>query len=170
MAIQRAEEIPASLCGHDRRRLVYNSHPSGRSGKPFCVAYYSTVYRLIPLQDPNTRMESWWETEPLSWAASHGQLGALVRLIQMGADPLRPPDTAGETPYSYALRDGHAQVSALLDEFRTRIKAAIDVGGGGMPQQALGPTFAARGRSESLRRKSLRRSLDVHQAEALLRL
>ena len=116
------------------------------------------------------RMESWWETEPLSWAASHGQLSALVRLIQLGADPLRPPDTAGETPYSYALREGHDQVSAFLDEYRTRIKAAIDASGG-MPQHVPGPTSSpTRSRSESFRRKSLRRSLDVHQTEALLRL
>ena len=55
-------------------------------------------------------------------------------LIECGADPLRPPNAAGQTPLSDAQREGHAHVVRFLKEFayrkahpRVRSEQAIDV-------------------------------------------
>ena len=37
--------------------------------------------------DPNQRMSSWFNSYPLGWAATFGQLRACVELVKLGADP-----------------------------------------------------------------------------------
>ena len=70
--------------------------------------------------DPDERMIEWFESEPLGWAASLGQLHALRELIVLGADPLRPPNTSGNTPLSDAAREGHQHVISFLKEYAYR--------------------------------------------------
>ena len=53
-------------------------------------------------------------------AASFGQLGALIALVECGADPLRPKNKAGHTPLSDATRERHAHVVSFLREYGRR--------------------------------------------------
>ena len=77
------------------------------------------IHRLCSAgQDPNSKMTAFYDSEPLGWAASHGHLGAVVALIQCGADPLRPANKAGNTPLTDALREGHAHVATFLKEYK----------------------------------------------------
>jgi len=48
--------------------------------------------------DPNVKMTDWYDSEALGWSASLGQLDATITLIELGADPLRPPNKGGNTP------------------------------------------------------------------------
>ena len=52
--------------------------------------------------DPNVKMTDWFDSEPLGWAASFGELYAVIELIKLGADPFRPANQAGNTPLSDA--------------------------------------------------------------------
>jgi len=70
--------------------------------------------------DANAKMTDWYDSEPLGWAASFGQLDAVRALIECGADPLRPPNAAGNTPLRDAEREGHAHVVRFLKEFEYR--------------------------------------------------
>ena len=70
--------------------------------------------------DPNQKMSDWFDSEPLGWAASFGQLDAVRVLIECGADPTRPPNAAGNTPEKDAEREGHAHVVRFLKEFAYR--------------------------------------------------
>lgn len=70
--------------------------------------------------DANAKMTDWYDSEPLGWAASFGQLDAVRVLIECGADPLRPPNAAGNTPLRDAGREGHAHVVRFLKEFEYR--------------------------------------------------
>ena len=70
--------------------------------------------------DPNAKMAAWFDSEPLGWAASLGQLGAVIALIQCGADPLRPKNKAGFTPLTDAMRERHMHVSKFLLEYKRR--------------------------------------------------
>mmetsp|Transcript_1551 Transcript_1551/g.5697 ORF Transcript_1551/g.5697 Transcript_1551/m.5697 type:complete len:501 (-) Transcript_1551:839-2341(-) len=68
-------------------------------------------------RDPNEKMTSWFDSEPLGWAASLGQLAAVIALIKVGADPSRPANKAGNTPLSDAQREGHGHVIAFLSSY-----------------------------------------------------
>ena len=70
--------------------------------------------------DAYAKMTDWYDSEPLGWAASFGQLDAVRALIECGADPLRPPNAAGNTPLRDAEREGHAHVVRFLKEFAFR--------------------------------------------------
>ena len=70
--------------------------------------------------DANAKMTDWYDSEPLGWAASFGQLDAVRALIECGADPLRPPNAAGNTPLRDAEREGHAHVVRFLKEYEYR--------------------------------------------------
>ena len=70
--------------------------------------------------DANQKMTDWFDSEPLGWAASFGELDAVRALIECGADPLRPPNAAGQTPLTDAEREGHAHVVRFLKEFAYR--------------------------------------------------
>ena len=70
--------------------------------------------------DANAKMTDWYDSEPLGWAASFGQLDAVRALIEYGADPLRPPNAAGNTPLRDAEREGHAHVVRFLKEYAYR--------------------------------------------------
>ena len=70
--------------------------------------------------DANQKMTDWCDSEPLGWAASFGQLDAVRALIECGADPLRPPNAAGNTPLKDAQREGHAHVVRFLKEYAYR--------------------------------------------------
>mmetsp|Transcript_8549 Transcript_8549/g.22351 ORF Transcript_8549/g.22351 Transcript_8549/m.22351 type:complete len:505 (+) Transcript_8549:86-1600(+) len=84
--------------------------------------------------DPNVKMTPWYDSEPLGWAASFGQLGAVIALIQCGADPLRPKNKAGYTPLTDAMRERHTHVIDFLNEYRRRRKGT-----------GTAPTTATRG-------------------------
>ena len=43
-------------------------------------------------------MSDWYDSEPLGWAASFGELPTIIALIRNGADPLRPANKGGNTP------------------------------------------------------------------------
>jgi len=80
--------------------------------------------------DPNGKMTPWYDSEPLGWAASLGQLGAVIALIQCGADPLRPKNKAGFTPLTDALREKHMHVSNFLKEYtKKRSKGSTKAAG-----------------------------------------
>jgi hypothetical protein len=70
--------------------------------------------------DANQKMTDWFDSEPLGWAASFGQLDAVRVLIECGADPLRPSNAAGNTPLKDAQREGHAHVVRFLKEYAYR--------------------------------------------------
>ena len=71
-------------------------------------------------RDPNEKMVEWFDSEPLGWAASFGQLDSVRVLIEFGADPLRPPNKAGVTPMSDARRERHQHVIRFLEEYQQR--------------------------------------------------
>ena len=74
--------------------------------------------------DANLKMTDWYDTEPLSWAASFNQLDCIIALIEGGADPLRPPNETGNTPLSDAYREKHTDSFALLENFIKAMPAA----------------------------------------------
>ena len=78
--------------------------------------------------DPNLKMTDWFDSEPLGWAASFNQLKAIITLIEMGADPLLPPNKAGETPLTDSLRERHGRVTAFLQEYEFRIRSLVTSG------------------------------------------
>jgi hypothetical protein len=45
--------------------------------------------------DVNQKMPEWFDSEPLGWSTSMGKLANTRELILLGADPLRPANTAG---------------------------------------------------------------------------
>merc|ERR1719409_2156951 len=67
--------------------------------------------------DPNVKMTSWFDSEPLGWAASFGQCKAIEALCAAGADPRRPANTSGNTPLSDAQREGHHKAIKLIEEY-----------------------------------------------------
>jgi len=70
--------------------------------------------------DPNIKMTTKFNSEPLSWAASFGQLGAIIALIKAGADPFLPPNQAGFDTRKDAVRERHHHVINFLDEYKGR--------------------------------------------------
>ena len=73
-------------------------------------------------RDPNEKMTDWFDSEPLGWAASFGELGAVIELILLGADPLRPMNKAGNTPLCDARRENHTHVVHFLEEYAGRAR------------------------------------------------
>jgi hypothetical protein len=71
-------------------------------------------------RDPNEKMSEWFDSEPLGWAASFGQLDAVIALIQCGADPFRPKNKAGYTPLTDAQRERHGHIVDFLREYQRR--------------------------------------------------
>jgi len=95
-------------------------------------------------QNPNVKMTAWYDSEPLGWAASFGQLGAVIALIQLGADPLLPPNKAGNTPLSDAKRERHSHVVTFLQEYEKRKRGMGGGGTAGAPiQQTMGSSSGA---------------------------
>jgi hypothetical protein len=78
-----------------------------------------TIRRLCLREglDPNLKMTSWYDSEPLGWAASLGQLDAVKALIEAGADPGRPPNKAGYTPITDAEREAHSDIAFYLRQY-----------------------------------------------------
>lgn len=67
-------------------------------------------------------MTDWFESQPLGWAASCGQLNAVIELIKLGADPLLPPNDAGNTPLMDAAHEKHEHVVVFLTEFERKLR------------------------------------------------
>ena len=116
----------------DSWRYVWPLHRAAMRGE--CDRVRELTGRETGRFDANQKMPVWFDSEPLGWAASFGQLDAVRALIECGADPLRPPNAAGQTPLSDAQREGHAHVVRFLKEFayrkahpRVRSEQAIDV-------------------------------------------
>jgi hypothetical protein len=85
-------------------------------------------------------MPTWHNSEPLSWAASFGQLGAVQALVVSKADPNRSPNQAGFTPLQDAEREQHSDVSFFLRRVMNGEDAAeIDIAQLGDP---VGPDEA----------------------------
>ena len=51
---------------------------------------------------------------PLAWAAKHGQLDMVERLLSRGARPNLPDDPPWATPLAWAIRRGHNEIADLL--------------------------------------------------------
>jgi hypothetical protein len=103
-----------------------------------------TIRRLCLTQgvDPNLKMTSWFDSEALGWAASFGQLDAVKTLIEVGADPGRPPNKAGFTPITDAEREKHHDVVFFLKQYLghpLRINRAV-APAPGWPAPGIGPT------------------------------
>merc|ERR550534_461039 len=73
--------------------------------------------------DPNIKMTTWFNSEALGWAASFGQLGAIIALIKAGANPFLPPNQAGFDPRADAVRERHHHVVKFLDEYKRQVKS-----------------------------------------------
>merc|ERR1719355_94497 len=72
---------------------------------------------VVARRDPNVKMDCWFDSEPLGWAASFGQCGAIEALCAAGADPRRPANLAGNTPLKDAQREGHSKAINLINEY-----------------------------------------------------
>lgn len=78
----------------------------------------ATIERLLHEgHDPNVKMTDWFDSEPLGWAASFGQLAAVRALCRGGAYPTRPPNKAGHTPLTDAQRERHQHVVQFLENY-----------------------------------------------------
>ena len=93
-------------------------HKAAMEGNVAAIGHLTTTGGI----DPNVMMTDWFDSEPLGWAASLGQLKAVIALIEAGADPLRPPNKAGNTPRTDAVRERHDLVVRFLDEYEKRVK------------------------------------------------
>eukprot|EP00239_Pterosperma_sp_CCMP1384_P001094 CAMPEP_0197844896 /NCGR_PEP_ID=MMETSP1438-20131217/1874_1 /TAXON_ID=1461541 /ORGANISM="Pterosperma sp., Strain CCMP1384" /LENGTH=122 /DNA_ID=CAMNT_0043455925 /DNA_START=62 /DNA_END=430 /DNA_ORIENTATION=- len=80
--------------------------------------------------DPNGIMKAWHDSTPLGWAAAFGQLSAVIKLIQLGADPLKPPNKVGNTPLRSAKRERHSAVVDFLEKYETRLTGFSSSSGG----------------------------------------
>ena len=63
-------------------------------------------------------MTDWYDSEPVGWAASFGQLGALRCLIDLGAFPFTV-NKAGNTALTDAQRERHEKCIRFLEAFKT---------------------------------------------------
>jgi hypothetical protein len=70
--------------------------------------------------DPNQKLTDWHDSEPLGWSASLGNLAATIKLIQLGADPLRPKNKSGYTPLTDAKREKYEAVIKFLEAYELR--------------------------------------------------
>lgn len=70
--------------------------------------------------DPNQKLTDWHDSEPLGWSASFGNLAATIKLIQLGADPLRPMNKSGFTPLTDAKREKYDAVIKFLEAYELR--------------------------------------------------
>ena len=112
----RAAQRPA-YDWFDSKENWYNRWPLHRAAmRGEC----SRIRELTATIDPDQKMSDWFDSEPLGWAASFGQLDAVRVLIERGADPTRPPNGAGNTPEKDAAREGHAHVVRFLKEYAYR--------------------------------------------------
>lgn len=102
----------------DSWRYVWPLHRAAMRGE--CDRVRELTGRETGRFDANQKMPVWFDSEPLGWAASFGQLDAVRVLIECGADPTRPPNGAGNTPEKDAEREGHAHVVRFLKEFAYR--------------------------------------------------
>lgn len=53
-------------------------------------------------------------SRPLGWAAKFGQLALVELLLNRGAQPNHPNDPPWATPFAWATRRGHSEISTLL--------------------------------------------------------
>lgn len=72
---------------------------------------------LITGRDPNEKMTSWFNLEPLSWAATMNQLECIVNLIEYGADPRPRKNDMGSTPVGDANREENFLAAEMLNTF-----------------------------------------------------
>ena len=72
--------------------------------------------------DPNQKMTTWFDSEPLGWAASFGQLRAVITLIQCGADPNRPANKACNRPIDDSRRERYEAVTHFLVQFEGMVE------------------------------------------------
>ena len=84
------------------------------------------IKRLCAIgKNPNQKMEDWYDSEPLNWAAHWGELKAVIALIECGADPLRPPNKRRSTPLRAAMREKHESTIAFFKWYKTEVKGDI---------------------------------------------
>jgi len=67
--------------------------------------------------DPNGKMPLWFFSEPIGWAASHGQLHTVMVLVKNGANPERV-NGANQTAFTDALREQHQHIVDWLNIWR----------------------------------------------------
>mmetsp|Transcript_58896 Transcript_58896/g.164529 ORF Transcript_58896/g.164529 Transcript_58896/m.164529 type:complete len:456 (-) Transcript_58896:262-1629(-) len=67
--------------------------------------------------DPNSKQPLWCCSEPIGWAASHGQLHTVMALVKNGAKPVTK-NAAGFNAWGDAKRERHHHVVAWLDEWK----------------------------------------------------
>lgn len=72
--------------------------------------------------NPNQQCEPINNSKPLGWAAHFGHLGAVITLIELGADPFPPPNKKGMTPKLTALREKHSHILLFFTDFEIRIR------------------------------------------------
>jgi len=69
---------------------------------------------------PNVKMTDWFDSQPIGWAASFGQLEAVIALIECGADTMTP-SKANTNAKQDAQREQHQNVVAFLDAYHLQI-------------------------------------------------
>ena len=79
------------------------------------------IIRLVTKENrpPDEKMTDWYDSEPVGWAASFGQLGALRCLIDLGAYPFTL-NKAGNTALTDAEREKHKKCVKFLKEYKNK--------------------------------------------------
>ena len=90
-----------------------------------CMTHRRNPLAWIPCTpcDPNGKMPLWFCSEPLGWAASHGQLHTVMVLAKNGGDPRRY-NWSGNNCWTDALREHHEHVLQWLDEW-SRVEGKV---------------------------------------------
>ena len=69
--------------------------------------------------DPSGKMPLWFCSEPLGWAASHGQLHTVMSLVEHGANPYTM-NGSGNNAFTDAERERHTHVTRWLNEWKAQ--------------------------------------------------
>lgn len=80
----------------------------------------ATITKLITLDkmDPNLQSTSGnIFKEPIACAAFCGALDAILALVKLGADPLRPIDYQGQIPWCKSLRNNYLDCMQFLSKY-----------------------------------------------------
>lgn len=78
--------------------------------------------------NPNVKNPLWFCSEPLGWAASHGQLHTVMELVRNGANP-ETVNMAGFNAFTDAERERHHHVVNWLNEWKAAGKPTRSKGG-----------------------------------------
>ena len=113
------------------RGYVWFDTKFGRSAWPLHrAAMRGEVNKIRDLcirMSPNAKMTDWFDSQPIGWAASFGQLEAMIALIECGADT-RNANKAGNTALADAQRERHGAVVTFLERYRRRHLQASPLG------------------------------------------